>query len=75
MALDPKPLLNGMVIPRVQYAAASRLVATSCWNEIHRIFDSFNAFVEQCMSEYDLDRWTADPWANVPWTHTDPGKQ
>jgi 4-hydroxyphenylacetate 3-monooxygenase len=40
MALDPEPLLNGMVVPKVQYAAASRLVATTCWNEIHRIFES-----------------------------------
>src|SRR5207253_6980481 len=40
MALDPEPLSNGMVIPKVQYAAASRLVATTCWNEIHRIFES-----------------------------------
>lgn len=152
MALDPEPLLNGMVIPKVQYAAASRLVATMSWNELHRIFettlggaplvapssyqdlkspelrpyidafyrgsdgtdaehrvklfklvwdaigsefgarhelyernysgnqdqiridalkfskargdfDAFDSFVEQCMSEYDLDGWTASPWA------------
>jgi len=25
-------------------------------------FDSFDAFVEQCMSEYDLDGWTTPPW-------------
>jgi 4-hydroxyphenylacetate 3-monooxygenase len=156
MALDPEPLSNGMVIPKVQYAAASRLVATSCWNEIHRIFettlggaplvapsstadmqnpelrplidtfyrgsdgtdaehrvklfkliwdtigtefgarhelyernysgnqdqirldalrfsrnrgdfDQFNAFVEKCMSEYDLGGWTASPWADAKW--------
>jgi 4-hydroxyphenylacetate 3-monooxygenase len=29
--------------------------------------DSFNAFVDQCMSEYDLDGWTASPWADAPW--------
>jgi aromatic ring hydroxylase len=30
-------------------------------------FDQFNAFVDQCMSEYDLDGWTASPWADAPW--------
>jgi len=30
-------------------------------------FDRFNAFVDKCMSEYDLDGWTASPWADAPW--------
>jgi hypothetical protein len=46
----PLPTPRGGSGPRVQYAAASRLAATSCWNE-------------QCMSEYDLDGWTAGPWS------------
>jgi aromatic ring hydroxylase len=40
MALDPEPLFNGMVVPKMQYAAASRLIATMSWNEIQRIFET-----------------------------------
>jgi hypothetical protein len=29
-------------------------------------FDSFDLFVEKGMSEYDVDGWTADPWASAP---------
>jgi len=25
-------------------------------------FDSFDTFVEKCMSAYDLDGWTTAPW-------------
>jgi hypothetical protein len=33
-------------------------------------FDAFSVFVEQCMSVYDLNGFTADPWASAPWAHS-----
>jgi hypothetical protein len=36
-------------------------------------FESFDAFVEQCMSEYDLNGYTAAPWnATKQFPHTLP---
>ena len=41
-----------------------RSATRSCrrFSKVRGELDSFDTFVEKCMSEYDLDGWTTPPW-------------
>jgi 4-hydroxyphenylacetate 3-monooxygenase len=39
MCLDPEPAPGGSVVPKAEFAATSRLVASECWTNVRRTFE------------------------------------